>query len=142
MCYSPATIIPGGLVVTPRRATLVEHQSWFNSLLRVEGKDTGTVARALTRHFQQLPSEVRRSLTSNRGSEMDSHKTSTVATDVQVYFFDLQWHLAARRKREHPSTPASVLFRMHWRHHAVRATAEQQPGGAGLRDSQHIQQLR
>ena len=38
--------------------------------------------------MQQLPAELRRSLTWDRGTEMTQHKRFTVATDVQVYFCD------------------------------------------------------
>ena len=69
-------------------ATLVERRSRFTMLIKVEGKDTETVVRALTRHVKKLPSELRRSLTWDRGSELAAHKKFSVATDTQVYFCD------------------------------------------------------
>jgi IS30 family transposase len=45
---------------------------------------------ALSRHVCQLPQTLRRSLTWDRGLEMAQHKSFTMATDVQVYFCDLQ----------------------------------------------------
>jgi IS30 family transposase len=71
-------------------ATLVERHSRFTMLVRVAGKDTDTVVAALTKQITKLPSELRRSLTWDRGSEMAQHKAFTVATNVQVYFCDPQ----------------------------------------------------
>ena len=70
--------------------TLVERQSRFVQLIKVSGKDSDTVVRALTRHVQRLPEGVMESLTWDRGTEMSQHKLFTVATDVQVYFCDPQ----------------------------------------------------
>jgi IS30 family transposase len=69
-------------------ATLVERRSRYVMLVKVDRKDTGTVTKALTQKIRQLPAELRRSLTWDRGSEMAAHKDFTVATDVQVYFCD------------------------------------------------------
>lgn len=69
-------------------ATLVERRSRFVMLVKVDSKDTATVTRALARKIRQLPAELRRSLTWDRGVEMAGHKSFTVATDVQVYFCD------------------------------------------------------
>jgi IS30 family transposase len=71
-------------------ATLVERQSRFVQLLKLDGKDAETVVRALTRHVQRLPDGLMESLTWDRGLEMAHHKRFTVATDVQVYFCDPQ----------------------------------------------------
>jgi len=69
-------------------ATLVERQSRFTMLVKVKGKDTQTVVKALTKQVQRLPAELRKSLTWDRGHEMAAHKEFTIATDVQVYFCD------------------------------------------------------
>lgn len=71
-------------------ATLVERKSRFTMLVRVAGKDTETVVRALTRQVRRLPAELRKSLTWDRGMEMAAHKEFAIATDVQVYFCDPQ----------------------------------------------------
>ena len=71
-------------------ATLVERQSRFVQLIKVPGKDTETVVRALTRHVRRLPEGLMASLTWDRGTEMAEHKRFTVATDVAVYFCDPQ----------------------------------------------------
>jgi len=69
-------------------ATLVERHSRYLMLVKVDSKATGTVTKALAKTIRQLPAELRRSLTWDRGSEMAAHKDFTVATDVQVYFCD------------------------------------------------------
>jgi IS30 family transposase len=71
-------------------ATLVERQSRFTMLVKVQGKDTQTVVKALSKKVQRLPAELRRSLTWDRGLEMAAHKEFSIATDVQVYFCDPQ----------------------------------------------------
>jgi IS30 family transposase len=71
-------------------ATLVERHSRFTVLVKVRGKDTARVVAALSKQVRKLPSELRRSLTWDRGMEMAHHKKFTVATDVQVYFCDPQ----------------------------------------------------
>ena len=71
-------------------ATLVERQSRFTILVKVNGKDTQTVVDALTRHVKELPVILKQSLTWDRGSEMADHKRFTIATDMQVYFCDPQ----------------------------------------------------
>jgi IS30 family transposase len=44
-------------------ATLVERHSRFAMLVKVPGKDTEAVVRALSRHVRKLPASLRRSLT-------------------------------------------------------------------------------
>jgi IS30 family transposase len=69
-------------------ATLVERHTRFVMLLKVPSKDTTTVVATLAKQVRKLPSELRRSLTWDRGKEMADHKNFTVATNVQVYFCD------------------------------------------------------
>jgi IS30 family transposase len=71
-------------------ATLVERRSRFLMLIALEGKDTRSVTRALSRHVRELPEQLRASLTWDRGTEMAEHARFSVATDVQVYFCDPQ----------------------------------------------------
>lgn len=71
-------------------ATLVERRSRFTMLVKVAGKDTETVVRALAKQVTKLPAELRRSLTWDRGMELAHHKSFSVATDVKVYFCDPQ----------------------------------------------------
>jgi IS30 family transposase len=70
--------------------TLVERRSRFCMLVKTPGKDSSTVVAVLSQHVGQLPAELRRSLTWDRGLEMAQHKTFTMATDMQVYFCDPQ----------------------------------------------------
>ena len=69
-------------------ATLVERHSRFTMLVKVKGKDTCTVVAALSKQVRKLPSQLRQSLTWDRGMELADHKTFTMATDTQVYFCD------------------------------------------------------
>jgi IS30 family transposase len=71
-------------------ATLVERQTRYVMLAKVDGKDTETVINALIKQAHQLPKELYKSLTWDRGSEMADHKRFTLATDIQVYFCDPQ----------------------------------------------------
>ena len=71
-------------------ATLVERHSRFVMLVAVDGKDTRSVTRALSRHVRRLPQQLRSSLTWDRGTEMAEHARFTIATDVKVYFCDPQ----------------------------------------------------
>jgi IS30 family transposase len=69
-------------------ATLVERQSRFVMLVRLPGKDTQSVVRALTRRVRTLPEGLMSSLTWDRGMELAAHTSFSVATNVQVYFCD------------------------------------------------------
>jgi len=71
-------------------ATLVERQSRFVMLVKVASKDTETVINALIRHAGELPQELYKSPTWDRGKEMADHPCFTVATDIKVYFCDPQ----------------------------------------------------
>lgn len=71
-------------------ATLVERHSRFTMLVKVKGKDTANVVAALSKQVCKLPTELRQSLTWDRGMELAHHKKFTIATDVKVYFCDPQ----------------------------------------------------
>lgn len=71
-------------------ATLVERQTRYVMLVKVTGKDTETVVNGLIKHARQLPRELYKSLTWNRGKEMADHKRFTLATDIKVFFRDPQ----------------------------------------------------
>ena len=69
-------------------ATLVERKSRFVMLVKTPTKDTQLLVGALSKHVRKLPSQLRASLTWDRGSEMAGHKLLTLATQMQVYFCD------------------------------------------------------
>lgn len=71
-------------------ATLVERQTRYVMLVKLDGKDSQTVVNALIKNAQKLPQELYKSLTWDRGTEMHAHKQFTMATDIQVYFCDPQ----------------------------------------------------
>jgi IS30 family transposase len=69
-------------------ATLVERQTRFVMLVKLEAKSTRVVIDALTRKVQELPHQLMQSLTWDRGTEMADHKRFTIDTGVTVYFAD------------------------------------------------------
>jgi IS30 family transposase len=70
--------------------TLVERHSRYVMLARVANRDSRSVVNALIEQASNLPHELYRSLTWDRGKEMAEHKRFTLATDVAVYFCDPQ----------------------------------------------------
>ena len=70
--------------------TMVERHSRFVMLAKISDNKTATVISALIKQAQQLPVELYKTLTWDRGAEMASHTQFTVATDIQVYFCDPQ----------------------------------------------------
>jgi len=71
-------------------ATLVERQTRYVMLARVDSKDTETVINALIKQAHKLPRELYKSLTWDRGKELADHTRFSLATDIQVYFCDPQ----------------------------------------------------
>ncbi len=71
-------------------ATLVERHTRYVMLAKVNGKDTETVINALIKQAHNLPRELYKSLTWDRGKEMADHERFTLATDIDVYFCDPQ----------------------------------------------------
>ena len=57
-------------------------------LAKIQSRDTQTVITALIKQARQLPDELYKSLTWDRGAELTDHKRFTLATDIQVYFCD------------------------------------------------------
>jgi IS30 family transposase len=70
--------------------TLVERQTRYLMLAKIANRDTHSVVTALIKQAKQLPEELYRSLTWDRGMELTDHKRFTLATDVAVYFCDPQ----------------------------------------------------
>lgn len=71
-------------------ATLVERQTRYVMLVKLDGKDSQTVVNAPIKHCRRLPQELYKSLTWDRGTEMHGHERFPLATDIQVYFCDPQ----------------------------------------------------
>ena len=69
-------------------ATLVERHSRYVMMAKVPNKNTETVVNALIEQAYQLPTELYKSLTWDRGLEMADHKRFTLATNIAVYFCD------------------------------------------------------
>ena len=69
-------------------ATLVERATRYVMLVKIPSKDTKTVTAALQRTIKRLPSQLRQSLTWDRGSELAAHKELSVAADIDIYFCD------------------------------------------------------
>lgn len=59
-------------------------------LAKIRGNKTITVISALIRQARELPAELYKTLTWDRGAEMTSHTRFTIATDIQIYFCDPQ----------------------------------------------------
>ena len=83
-------------------ATLEERQTRYVMRVKPADRYTRTAVPALILQAQNLPHELYRSLTGDRGEEMASHKRFSLAADIQVYFSDPQnpWQ---RRINEHPN---------------------------------------
>jgi IS30 family transposase len=71
-------------------ATVVERATRFTMLVKVSSKKTEVVIDALAHQMRQLPAELRKSLTLDRGPEFAQHARFTLATDMKVYFCDPQ----------------------------------------------------
>jgi hypothetical protein len=95
-------------------ATLVERQSRFTLLVKVQGKDTTSMVTALSTQIRQLPSALRRSLTWDRRMELAQHKRRCFRR-LRLYWKQLlqapleptAGFLSSERRTHHTSTPDS-----------------------------------
>ncbi len=81
----------GDLLTGPNNsyiATLVERHTRYVMLVEVANKDTQTVISALIKQSKKLPSELKKSLTWDRGKELTDHRRFSLVTDIDVYFCD------------------------------------------------------
>ncbi len=81
----------GDLLIGSKRsqiATLVERQTRYVMLVKVNSQDTETVINALIKQARKLPRELYQSLTWDRGKEMADHKRFSLDTNIKVYFCD------------------------------------------------------
>ncbi len=69
-------------------ATLVERHTRYVMLVKVQNKDTESVVSALIKQAHELPRELYKSLTWDRGKELADHRRFTLATNIDVYFCD------------------------------------------------------
>lgn len=83
----------GDLIVGSNKsyiATLVERTSRFTLLVKLNGNDTNSVVNAITNKIIELPSQLKKSLTWDRGMELAKHKKFTIDIEIKVYFCDPQ----------------------------------------------------
>lgn len=78
-------------------------------LAKIRDNKTITVISALIRQARELPVELYKILTWDRGTEMTSHTRFTVATDIQIYFCDPQFPLQ-RSSNEKNKQMAQAVF--------------------------------
>ena len=71
-------------------ATLVERHTRYVILVKLKDKKSNTVIDALIKQARKLPTELYKSLTWDRGSEITNHQNFTLATDIKVYLCDPQ----------------------------------------------------
>ena len=57
-------------------------------LVKLNGNDTNSVINAITQRIIELPNQLKKSLTWDRGMELAKHKKLTVDTEIKVYFCD------------------------------------------------------
>jgi IS30 family transposase len=66
----------------------VERSTRYLLLMKLEKNTAEAVRTAMAEKIRLLPSELKRSITWDRGTEMAEHLKFTVATGVQIYFCD------------------------------------------------------
>ncbi len=66
--------------------TLVERKTRLTLLVKLPRKDAASVCEAFSKKFNNLPDQLKKSLTYDQGQEMADHKKFTKQTKVTVYF--------------------------------------------------------
>jgi IS30 family transposase len=69
-------------------ATVVERTSRFTVLVQLDRRDMNTVANGIAVKMNELPVELRKSLTWDRGMELARHHDVTAWTGLEVFFAD------------------------------------------------------
>lgn len=69
-------------------AHILERQTRYSKLIKLEGKDSQSVFNALLKYLKKLPGKVPKSLTWDRGSELAKHEELGEKTGVNIYFCD------------------------------------------------------
>jgi len=70
-------------------ATIVDRSTRFTVLCRINDRRAEIVTQALIEQVRQLPAQLRKSLTWDRGVELSAHRRFSMDTNMAVYFFDL-----------------------------------------------------
>jgi IS30 family transposase len=65
-------------------------KSRYTIILKLKGKDATSATQALTSKFEDLPTELCKSLTWDRGMELAKHTELTKSTGIPIYFCDPQ----------------------------------------------------
>lgn len=82
----------GDLIMGKQRASalgsLVERTTRLTLLVPLSTKDAFTVRKSFAGAFKRIPTQFKKTLTYDRGSEMSQHKLFTKETKIQVYFAD------------------------------------------------------
>ena len=68
--------------------TLVERSTRYVMLIALEKPTAENVRVEMTRKIMQLPAQLRKSITWDRGKEMAQHRQFTIDSGIQVYFCD------------------------------------------------------
>lgn len=80
----------GDLIMGKERSsaigTLVERTTRTIILVHLKARDAATVRKAFEKEFQSIPTQMKKTLTYDNGSEMAQHKLFTKNTKIQVYF--------------------------------------------------------
>ncbi len=66
--------------------TLVERTTRTIILVPLKARDATTVRKAFEKEFQSIPTQMKKTLTYDNGTEMAQHKLFTKNTKIQVYF--------------------------------------------------------
>ncbi len=75
-------------VINSYIATVVERQSRFTILVKVDGRKTEAVVSALVCQMSKLPKLLKQILTWDRGTELAAHKKFSLETNMDLYFCD------------------------------------------------------
>ena len=66
--------------------TLVERTTRTIIMVPLKARDAGSVRKAFEKEFRNIPTQMKKSLTYDNGTEMAQHKLFTKNTKIQVYF--------------------------------------------------------
>jgi IS30 family transposase len=75
-------------ILKPVFDALVERSTRYCLLLHLEGKDVESVRKVFAKKIKELPRNLTKTLSYDRGKEMAQYKKFTLATKMQVYFCD------------------------------------------------------